>query len=518
MRPTEADLARWRFEQIAPLLDPTLTPRARAQLVETIATSDACWPSGAIRPIGEATLRRWVRLYRTRGLPGLASTTRKDKGKARAIKPRILERALALLREEPRRSLYMLQKLLGAKVKVSRATLHRHLRRQPAYPRLRARARAGGGGGGPRGRRRRFEGKFPHHIWQCDAKGPFSVRIAGRAEPVHVVTILDDKTRAVLAAIVVRSPDLAAAVRVFRVAAARWGLPVKIYCDRASIFDSAAFRSGLAELGVHRIRTRPRNARARGKIERYHGCLRGWFIQELRHQRVLSLEHLENLLTGILETVYQDHWHREIRTTPRKALGDATSARQVSLARLERAFFVRKKLTAHVETGEVWVDSLHRFRVPSASLAGHRVVVVYDPCAPERAFVEGARGRRRPLLPLFERPSEPAPKTPERAPGRLQSLVDEYRGRVLPQAEPGQGLPELFTLLGKLVGRDVPQDEAEADAVQDFYRRVGPLPRAPLEAALQRIVRKLGPGRPLEAYVEALERAIHRSGVEEDPS
>jgi transposase InsO family protein len=236
--------ARWRFEQIAPLLDPTLSRAARAKLVAKIAEEDAHWPSGAIRPIAAATLYRWLRLYKKRGLPGLLPRTRADKGRARAVKASVVKRALALLREEPTRSLYMLQRLLGPRVTVSRATLHRHLRRQKAYPRLRALAR----GQAERGRsalRRRFEAKAPHHIWHCDAKGPFSVRIAGRVVSVHVLTILDDKTRAVLAAVVAERADLAAAVRAFRLAAARWGLPAKIYCDRGSIFDSAAFRSGL---------------------------------------------------------------------------------------------------------------------------------------------------------------------------------------------------------------------------------------------------------------------------------
>ena len=83
----------------------------------------------------------------------------------------------------------------------------------------------------------------------------------------HVFTILDDATRAVLAALICPTPDLAAAVLVFRMAANRWGLPGMLYADRASIFDSIAFRRGLAQLGSHRIPTKPRNPEANGKIE-----------------------------------------------------------------------------------------------------------------------------------------------------------------------------------------------------------------------------------------------------------
>lgn len=498
-------IARWRFEQIAPLLDPSLSKADRARLVEGIAASEARWPSGEVRPISAPTLYRWVRLYLAHGLEALRPKPRSDRGTLRALKPSTVERAYALLRERPDRPLYLLQKLLGEKI--ARSTLSRHLRRRPGYARLRARSR---GEAGRPALHRRFEAAAPHLIWQADAKGPFRVRIGKERVPVHVLTILDDHSRAVLAAVVARSADLGAAVRVFRLAAARWGLPRKLYCDRASIFDSFAFRTGLAELGVHRIRTRARKPSARGKIEAYHRSIERWFVGELRHQVVRSLEHLEELLLATVEVLYQDHPHRGLKRTPREALAERVSERRVPRERLEQAFFVRKELRAHAKTGELTVEG-RLLRVPSAGLAGRLLSIVYDPASPERAFVEDERtGKRRALEPLLKDARPPAGK-PESGPGRLQQLLDRYRGRALPQAEAGQGLPELFELLGEVVGRVVPRDEAEADLVQGFYRRAGPLARAPLEAALARIRERLGSGRPLAAYLTALERRIERT-------
>jgi len=307
---------------------------------------------------------------------------------------------------------------------------------------------------------------------------------------------------------VTTSPDLAAAVRLFRLAAARYGLPEKLYCDRASIFDTVAFRTGLAELGVHRIKTRPKNAPAHGKIEAYHRCLARWFVGELRHQVVRSLAYLEDLLLAVLEVLYQDHWHREIRKTPREALGGRIADRLVALGRLEQAFFVRKSVRPDRKTGEVRIGAL-RFRVPGRVPTDRHATIAWDPVDPARAFVEDEpTGRRLPLEPLFA--PERRERRPERGPGRLQQLLDRYRGRSLPQAQPGTGLPELFALLAKVVGRAVPLDEPEADRVQAFYRRKGPFERAPLEAALARVSERLGRGRPLAAYLDALERRVAR--------
>ncbi len=67
-------------------------------------------------------------------------------------------------------------------------------------------------------------------------------------------------------------------------------------------------------------------------------------------------------------------------------------------------------------------------------------------------------------------------------------------------------------------GRRVPADEAEADLVHRFYRRAGPLARAPLEAELARAAERLGVGRPLATILAALERRIVRQQPKEDPS
>jgi len=517
---TALEVARWRLGQISVLLDPMTTDERRRR-IEALADTAVEWPSGAVRPISVATLYRWIRLFLARGLQALRPRRRKDKGRSRAVAPELVEKAIALLRERPDRPLYLVKKLLGRRGrKVSRSAFHRAVAAHPAYARIRARARALARRERQESRRRRhrrFQAKAPHEIWQLDAKGSFVVRIGRERRRVCVLTVLDDMSRAVLAAIVAPEEDLAAAMRVFRLAAARWGLPGKIYCDRHSAYDSYAFREALAELGVHRIRTRPRNAPARGKIEAYHRSLKRWFVKEIVHQVVRSLEHLEQLLLGaFVEVLYQDHPHRGIRTPPREALAGVISARRASLQRLDRALVVRKEIMPDRKTGEVAFGA-RRFRVPARIPAGQKVVVGFDPVDPARAFVVHPRtGRRLPLEPLFE-PERPR-TADERGPGRLQQLLDEHRGRRLPQAEAGHGLPEIFALLRRTLERRVPADEDEADRIQDFYRRVGPLPRAPLEAALARVCERLGTGRPLEAYLEALERRIEKRGAAEDES
>ena len=88
--------------------------------------------------------------------------------------------------------------------------------------------------------------------------------------------------------------------------------------------------------------------------------------------------------------------------------------------------------------------------------------------------------------------------------GHLQTLYDAWRGQRRPVAEAGFGLPELFGLLEAAVGRLVPRSDAEAARIHLVYRQIGPLPKRATEVALAAIARRLGVGRPLEVYLDAL--------------
>jgi transposase InsO family protein len=413
------------------------------------------------------------------------------------------------LEEEPKRSLFILALRLQQRFELSqppsRSSLHRALKAQPRYQALRRRAR------GHTRQRRRFQAARAHDIWHADAKAVFTVRFSdGRRQTVRILSILDDATRYVLAALVVTSESLAAAVATFRRAAARWGLPEKFYADRGSAYDADAFRKGLAVLGIHRINTRPRNAPAHGKIEAYHRSLQRWFIAELPHQPVRDLSHLQELLDAFLDRLYHEHVHRELKQTPRAAFADAMSPRLVTLARLREAFLIETELKAHPVTGEVRVGG-RLFLVPKDRLRqNRRVRIGLDPEAEHAPFLVLGPGVYEPLSAAFPPPApaakaEGATSAPEPI-GALTPLLEQYRGRTLPQARGGFGLPEIYDAFAQALSRPVPQTEAEATLVLDWLRERGPFQPQAFNAALEKVRVALGPGRPLAQLIRALDR------------
>jgi putative transposase len=506
-------VALWRYERIEEPLG-VRSPDVRGPIVRALSRTPVVWPSGVTRRISLATLYRWIALYVVGGLIALRPARRKDAGKPKAKLPAdVVEKAFALLGDDPDLSFTFLLALLKAdpdldlqrrKIVVSRSTLQHRLGQHPGYLRLK------------RGRklqrqRRRFVGRYFHDIWHLDAKGPVTVRLkSGKSIEVHILTVLEGLSRAVLATHVALTPDLCAAVRVFRLAALRWGLPDRIYADRASIFDSVAFRGGLAQLGVHRIFVRSRNPEANGKIEAFHRVLGRWFTKRLPRQEILDLEHLQQLLeVAFVEALYQDHHHRGLRNTPRQELGDQVSRRQVAAARLVDAFREERELKAHRKTGEVDLPS-GTWLVPD-DLRGQRLTFLIDP-EPHIAplLVEPGTLRHLPLKRAAIRAGDSTQEAPVARWGKgpLQALYDAWQGKVRPVAEPGFGLPEMFQMLGDTAGRVVPRSDAEAALIQRVYRSLGPLPRQASEDAFRFIRKALGPGRPLEAYLDALSQRV----------
>ena len=78
--------------------------------------------------------------------------------------------------------------------------------------------------------------------------------------------------------------------------------------------------------------------------------------------------------------------------------------------------------------------------------------------------------------PLSRKPrSEPTDGSPDGEPvGPLTPLLERYRGRNLPQACAGFGLPKIYEELSHALGRPIPTTETEATAVSEWLAQHGP--------------------------------------------
>lgn len=500
-----------RFELITPLLEPCLSGSERSRLVTKIASQSVTWPSGRVASVDRSTLYMWLKSYRANPcleslLPVVNRTVRHVH--MRAIKPEWVMFALGLLEEEPARSLYVLSRRIETQFALPAppacSSLHRALRVEPRYCVLRRNAKAGKS-------RVRFVASQVHQMWQGDAKADFTVTFTdGTSRRLRILSLLDDCSRYIVAALIVDSESLAAAVKTFRAAAERFGLPLCFYADRGSPYDSYLFRQALAILGVRRINTKPRNASAHGKIESYHRSLDRWFIKELAHQPLRDITHLQLLLDAMIDTLYHQHKHRELKQTPAAAFNNCISNRTVSLRRLHEAFLQRQTLIPERKTGNVRLGGI-LFRVPSEYLIPRRKLrFAHDLVDLSMAYLDNNNGNLIKLEPAVRIIKPSRNSTDESLPiGSLSALMETYRGRTLPRPVSGFGLPEIYQTLSCTLHRDIPATEAEGALIITWLRHYGPFQPEQFTSALQSVCNRIGHGRPLSSILDELAHIIN---------
>jgi transposase InsO family protein len=122
----------------------------------------------------------------------------------------------------------------------------------------------------------RFEAALPNECWQADVT---HWRLKD-ASDVEILDFIDDHSRVVVAARVVRVTRVGDVVDTFEDAAATWGHPASVLTDNAAIFNGGprrgvtVFETLLSERGIVYKHSRPYHPQTCGKIERFHQTLK----------------------------------------------------------------------------------------------------------------------------------------------------------------------------------------------------------------------------------------------------
>jgi transposase InsO family protein len=287
--------------------------------------------------ISERTLRRWVASYRKEGFNGLIRHERSDKGVSKSISAEALVLAEQMRRELPRRSAGLIRELLEHEGhKVARSTLERQLREKGlSGKQLKAQAKAGGA-------TRRFVRIGRNTLWQSDIKyGPYLAdpNNSKKKFRTYLLVIIDDATRFVVHGEFYADQKLPILEDGLRKAILRYGAPKSIYVDNGKIFTSHWLQLACAQLNVRHLKTRPYNAEAKGKVERFNRTVES-FLDELSLQKAQTLEELNHLFSAWLSQGYNNKPHSALdgKTPADVFTSDSTPLRFAGIEMLKDAF------------------------------------------------------------------------------------------------------------------------------------------------------------------------------------
>ena len=443
--------ALFRLSVLGPIVSREQLQRGELQqLIRGLASREYAIPGSQRRLLGEKTIQAWYYAWRSGGIEGLVPKIRVDRGQSKLSAP-IQEAILAAKRENPRRSINQIERLLvGAGLvadqSLSRSSVHRLLQ-QNGLSRMR-------GAPSLAEEKRSFNAAFAGSIWYGDVMHGPRVTIQGQLRKTYLVSLIDDASRLVAHSAFCLGEAALDIEGVLKQALLRRGIPVKIVVDNGAAYRAATLQGVCARLGIQLIFCRPYAPEGKGKLERWHRTFRDQFLSELDARRIADLADLNARLWAWTEQVYHQTAHgglsgmtplaRYQRDLPRiRSLGaKAAQLDALFLHRINR--FVRKDATVSY-LGQ-------RFEVPYA-LSGKTVRLVVDPHAERVVGVEddagvslGAatpldllanaqRSRRRPE-PLADTALTPA-RTDSTGPNLVELAHAKYHGLARPAKKLG---------------------------------------------------------------------------------
>jgi putative transposase len=362
------EIALFRYSLIRPLVEKGLEKEEIMRRMAEACTKTHTFPDGSYRKVSKTTLRRWIKSYLSGGFNAMFPLTRSDKNKVRVVSPDIVDLAVALKKEAPKRSSKTISDIIEKTqgVLLSERTVRRHLAMNGATTKeLTGKMRAYG----------RFEKEKPNDLWIGDALHGPKVTIDGKTKRAHLFAFIDDYSRLVVNGEFFADETLPRLERTLRVAIEKRGLPNGIYVDRGAVFISKQFDGICARLGVRRILASPGEPAGRGKIERFFRTVRGQFLPEVEVSGISDLEKLNEAFIAWLEVTYHKRVHSETLCAPTTRFLEA-EIKKPDPATLTDAFawyderLVNKCAQVSLEGNKYEVDPL---------LIGRKVTLKFDP-------------------------------------------------------------------------------------------------------------------------------------------
>jgi putative transposase len=363
-------IATNRVQLLSPLLTEGLDP-AKARQIKT----QICEQAG----ISERTLRRYLLEYKAHGFTGLKPKSKSPGRTEDAIPLHILEQAILLRREVPKRSVAQIIQILeweglAQPGQIKRSTLQEKLAER-GYSTRHMKMYASTGAA-----TRRFQQKYRNKLWHSDIKyGPYlPIGQDGSKKQVYLVTFIDDANRYVLHGQFYPTLDQVIVEDCFRQAIQKYGVPEAVFFDNGSQYRTKWMRRACAKMGIRLLFARPFSPEATGKVERFNRVVDS-FLSEAALEKPQSLDKLNELFWVWLDECYQNKSHSALegKASPASAYrGDKKALRFLDTETITNAFL-------HCEERKVdkvgCISFQGRKYEVGLSFMGCTVDVIYDP-------------------------------------------------------------------------------------------------------------------------------------------
>jgi len=374
MRKKDEEWAVLWCSLLRPALFGEVEPGEVNRFLKGLAEREVVFPNGKRRCPSLSTLRRKYRKYRKKGFDSLARKVRSDRDHPRKVSRELIERAVELKRDQPRRSHLAINRFLKSESgrEIPRTTLYRHLKTAGA-----TRLKLGVTG---KKVRKRWGREHTHDLWVGDfQEGPYVVHEGGQVVPTQLSAFIDCFSRYVVAARYYYRQTLDVLIDTLLRGWANHGSSLALYVDNAKVYHSLGLKSACLRLNIKLLHRKPGDPPGGGLIERFFETTQDQFESEVRAGDILTLEKLNRAFSAWLEMGYHRQPHSEIgKKTPHEQYQQGlTVVRRVDMSEAAQSFLKRETRIVHKDFSDIQLNGCF-YRVDH-KLRGDRVEVRYDP-------------------------------------------------------------------------------------------------------------------------------------------
>lgn len=342
------------------------------RFLKKLCLQEVVFPNGKRKKPSISTLRRKLNRYRKDGFQSLARKARSDRGASRRFSREIIDKAVELKKEQPRRSDDCLNRFLEKYYgkTIPKSSLYRHLRLAGAT-KLKL-------GVSQQKVRIRWSREHTHDLWIGDfQEGPY-VLVDGESLPTNLCLFIDCYSRYVVEGRYYLRQTLDILIDSLIRAWTIHGSPKELYLDNAKVYHSDALRSACYNLGIKLIHRPPRDPAPGGLVERFFGTSQTQFESEVRSGDIITLDAINQAFSAYLAVVYHTRIHSETNQSPKQRYDEGiTVIRHVDMDAALAFFMKRIPRTVDRTFADVRIDN--RFYRVDPKLRGDKVEVRYDP-------------------------------------------------------------------------------------------------------------------------------------------
>jgi transposase InsO family protein len=342
------------------------------RLLKKLAQQEQLFPNGVRKKPSLSTLRRKLRKYRKAGFEGLARKTRCDRGRPRAHDAKIIDKAIELKRDQPRRSDETINQFLKAWYgkTLPKSTLYRLLK-QAGATRIKL-------GVTRQPVRRRWTKDQTHALWVGDfEEGPYVLH-QRQPVPTHLCAWIDGHSRLIVEGRYYYRQNLDILIDSLLRAWTSHGTPLALYVDNAKVYHAKALQAACFRLHIRLLHRKAADPAGGGLIERFFETAQSQFEAEVRAGDILSLDQLNRAFSAWLSVSYHKRPNDQTKQSPESRYQQGLAAvRHVDMDTVLESFMRCETRRVHFDFSDVQLHG--RFYRVDKRLRGDKVEVRYDP-------------------------------------------------------------------------------------------------------------------------------------------